>query len=111
MKKAEIYGLLQKERDLLFVVTFFDGDSYNWRDLDPCSSLGESEEPIQIHFSNCIGVCRGQINAYQNSEASSPLIFWEATEPKEPVIARYLTDDIQSIFDEKKGYKIYERDT
>ena len=111
MRKLEIYGLLQEERDLPFVVTFLDGDSYNWRDLDPCNSLGETEEPIQVFFSDCIGVCKGRANAYQNPIAASPLVFWETMAPKEPVIARYLTDDIRIIYDERKDYNIYKRDT
>ncbi|MEO0949054.1 MAG: hypothetical protein AAFY11_13090, partial [Cyanobacteria bacterium J06641_5] len=77
------------------------------RDLDPGRSLGN----IDVHFSTCIGTCRGKVNAYVKPAASIPQVFWTTENPSEPVSVRYSIDDIQRIFDEDENYSVYERNT
>jgi len=98
-----------------FLITFSDGDGYLLMHVDINGSFninGELESlRLDVEFKHCLKPSKKQRLAWDAGRLQLPEIWYTSVKPYVPVGASYEVHEVMTVFDERKNYFVYQRQT
>lgn len=98
-----------------FLITFSDRDTYRLMHVDINRSFDRNGDldylRLDVKFKHCLKPSKKQKLAWDAGQSQLPEIWYSSDKPYEPKGASYEVHEVIIVFDERKNYCVYQRQT